>query len=188
LKLTRAHLKGLSLAAIIAGALVLGARHRKDDPSGVEVAAERALAQLDKRTSREALTARCQAHTPARANATGILDRACAALHELGTFSNEPLAAASRLSELTHARASSRTQRDVLAEVQSLRVELLMTAGHSREAAREGQAWADGRRKEASVGAVRLWVAASRANQAIGEDDLAHDDAKRAVWLAARVK
>lgn len=185
MRLTRKNVLGGLAFASVAGALVLGAMYRESDPAGSEQAAERALSALDKRSPREALADRCRTDAGPR---DAVTARACAALQELATLDNEPLAAATRLSELSRTRAANAHARTVLGEVQALRIELLLTAGHSREAAKEAQDWAESRRADPTPDAVRLWVSAARAQRAIGDEDAARDDARQALVLARRVK
>lgn len=185
MRVTKKHVGTGALMAIVLGALALGAAYREVDSTSSEEAAERALAELDKRPAREALAERCK---PDGGASEAVTSRACAALQELATLDNEPLAAATRLSELSRARAVTPHARSVVAEVQVMRVELLLTAGHSREAAHEAQLWAELHRTEPTPDAVRLWVAAARANRAIGDEDRAREDARHALLLAQRAK
>ena len=170
--------------AVAAIALVLGLTHREGLTGEDESEAEAALHRLDPHTARESLTDRCK--TPPKPDDL-IATRACAALRDTSALDDKPLVAAARLNELSHASPPA-SSRPMLDEIQVMRVELLITAGHSREAAHEAQAWADARKDDETVGAVRLWVAAMRAQRAVGYDDQAGDDARHAIHLAARVK
>ena len=173
-----------ALAAIaVVGALVLAFFNREPDPATAQQLATAALKELDQRTAREALAARCN---PDSGEKGPFTTRSCTALQELATLENEPLAAATRLADLSRTRTNGRTARELVAEIQALRTELLIDAGHSRQAALEAQAWAEDRRGDASVGAVRLWVAAAQAQHAVGQEQTARDDAHLALQLARR--
>ncbi|MBS2030409.1 MAG: hypothetical protein JST54_21075 [Deltaproteobacteria bacterium] len=145
--------------------------------------ADAALQKLDPHSARQSLAQRCK--LPPRPD-DGVAMRACAALHDLSILEGKPLDGAARLSELAHVEPSPGA-RPVLEDVQVLRVELLLEAGHSREAAHEAQAWAEAHGDDETVGAVRLWVAAMHAQRAIGYEQQAGDDARRAIHLASKV-
>jgi hypothetical protein len=113
----------------------------------------------------------------------GQLSRACAGLREAETLEHggQALEAATRLMGLAReSPTSDEGSREAIEAVRAERVRLLVLAGHSREAALEGERWAssDG---DVSLGRARLWFEAGRAEEVLGDQTRANSDYRQAL-------